>query len=314
MTSPREQLYTGTTRDVYRQTLLEMARVDQRLLCLDSDMGGLEDSFGLELPNQYFNFGIAEANMMSAAAGLAAMGKIPFVNTMASFAAMRAGEQVKVDIADNNLPVKIVASHAGLSAGHLGSTHHALEDLAIMRAFPNMTLVVPADAIETVLAIRAAAEAPGPVYVRLGRKETTQVYEVAYDFRIGQAVVLREGSDVTIAACGTYPTRMALDAWQTLRSLGVSARVLNFHTIKPLDVQSIVKAAEETRGIVTVEEHGPLGGLGGAITEVVCEYAPCRVLRIAVPDHVRAMVGDQRSLLEAAGVTPANILTAAFSL
>jgi transketolase len=305
--------FAGATRDAYRRTLLELARADRRILCLDSDMGGLEETFA-GLREQYVNLGIAEANMMSVAAGLAAAGKIPFANTMASFASTRAGEQVKIDIAGNDLPVKIVATHAGLSAGHFGPTHHALEDLAIMRALPNMTVVVPADAVETVLAVRALAERPGPAYVRLGRQPTPRVYGEPYRFRVGEAVVLRDGDDVTIAACGAYPVLMALEAGARLQADGVRARVLNVHTLKPLDAQAMVRAAEETRGIVTVEEHGRCGGLGSAVAEVSAEHAPCRVRRIAVADEARELVGDQRALLEAAGVTPERIVEACRSL
>ena len=314
MTLLQEKQVQGTTRELYRQTILAMAHLDQRLLCLDSDMGGLEDTFAQALPKQYIHVGIAEANMMGIAAGLAAMGKIPFVNTMASFAAMRACEQVKVDIADNNLPVKIVASHGGLSAGHFGPTHHALEDIAIMRTFPNMHVIVPADGLETILAIRAVAALPGPVYVRLGRKESAQIYDAPYDFQIGQASLLRAGSDVTIISCGVQPTAVALEAWHELQTLNISARVINLHTIKPLDVNAIVTAAEETHGIITVEEHTPFGGLGGAVAEVVCEYAPCRVLRLAVPQQMRDVVGSHQFLLEAAGITPETIVTAVFNL
>jgi transketolase len=248
------------------------------------------------------------------AAGLAAAGRIVFVNTMASFASTRAGEQVKLDIASNDLPVKIVATHAGVSAGHFGPTHHALEDVAIMRTLPNMTVVVPADVVETVLAVRAAAELPGPVYVRLGRSETGLVYHEPYAFRIGRAVRLRDGRDVTIATSGAYPALLALEAHAALRREGVEARVVNVHTIKPLDREEVVAAAAETRGIVTVEDHGVIGGLGGAVAEVVGETCPCRVTRIGLPDRVADRVGGQRELLERGGVTAARIVAEALRL
>lgn len=314
MIAPLEQPYTGSTRTWYRRTLLETARTDQRILCLDSDMGGLEDEFAAELPEQYLNLGIAEANLMGVAAGLAKMGKIPFVNTMASFATLRAGEQVKLDIAENDLPVKIVATHAGISAGHFGSTHFSLEDLAIMRAMPNMTVVIPADPIETILAIQAIVNFPGPAYVRLGRHETAQIYTAPYDFRIGQAVLLREGCDVTVATCGVYPTTIALQAWERLKTLKINARILNFHTLKPLDMEAIIAAAEETGGIIIVEEHGPSGGLGSAVAETVCEFAPCRLFRITLPDEIRDCVGDQQYLLKAGGITEENIVNASVKL
>jgi transketolase len=302
-------LSASAPRDAYRQTLLELASADRRILCLDSDMGGIDDAFAA-LPEQYLNFGIAEANMMAAAAGLALAGKIPFVNTMATFASTRALEPVKLDIAGNNLNVHIVVTHAGVSGGHFGPTHHALEDLAIMRALPNMTVVVPADSLETVLAVRALASHSGPTYLRLGRAATAPVYQEAFPFRIGRAVTLRTGSDLTIAACGPYPVLMALEACERLKREGVEVRLLNVHTVKPLDVAAIIAAAEQTRGIVTVEEHSLYGGLGSAVAEVTAEHAPCRVARIAAPDRVCDAVGDQRTLLEVCGISVDRIVRA----
>ena len=309
-----EERYAGATRDAYRRTLLELAREDRRILCLDSDMGGLEETFQSELPEQYVNLGIAEANMMTVAAGLASAGKIPFVNTMASFATTRAGEQLKLDVANNGLPVKVVVTHAGVSAGHFGPSHYALEDVAITRALPNMTVICPADVVETVNVVRAAVELPGPVYVRLGRSETGLVYHEPYPFRVGRAVPLRDGRDVTIASSGAYPALMALEAHEMLLAKGVQARVLNVHTIKPIDREALLAAAAETCGIVTVEDHSVIGGLGSAVAEVVAEECPCRVLRVGVPDGIGDRIGSQRELLERGGVTPARIVSAALSL
>lgn len=306
--------YAEAAREVYRRTLQALASRDPRLFCLDTDMGGLEDGFGAALPAQYLDLGIAEANAMSVAAALAAAGKIPFVNTMATFAATRACEQVKIDIAYNNLPVKIVASHAGLAAGHLGPTHHALEDLAIMRALPNMTVIVPADAAETAKAVEAAVSLPGPVYIRLGRKPTALVYHADYEFEVGRAVVLRPGADVTIVAAGPLPVLAALEAHARLSERRVSARVLNLHTLKPLDVGSLVAAARETQGLVTVEEHSIIGGVGGAVAEAVSQYAPARVLRIGIPDTFCDVVGNQVELLEAYGVDSDRVVEMALSL
>jgi len=306
--------HRGATRDAYRRTLLELAREDPRIMCLDSDMGGLEDTFQSHLPAQYVNLGIAEANMMTVAAGLASAGRIPFVNTMASFATMRAGEQLKLDVAGNDLPVKVVVTHAGAAAGHFGPTHFAMEDVAMVRALPNMTVICPADVVETVHAVRAAAALPGPVYVRLGRSETDLVYEEPYDFRVGRAVTLREGGDVTIAVSGAYPALMALEAHAALAAAGVHARVVNLHTIKPIDRDALVAAASETGGIVTVEDHCTTGGLGGAVAEVVSEECPCRVIRVGMPDRVVDRIGSQRELLELGGVSPARIRAAALVL
>ncbi|MFI6376423.1 transketolase family protein [Streptomyces sp. NPDC050546] len=313
MTGWRER-YTGATRDVYRATLLDLAKSDPRIFCVDTDMGGLEDSFESELPGQYVNVGIAEANLMGVSAGLAADGLVPFANTIASFAATRACEQVKVDIAGNALPVRIVGTHGGFSAGHYGPTHHSLEDVAIMRTLPNLTVVVPADAAETEYAVRAIADTsafPGPVYLRLGRKATALVHDGPYAFRIGKADVLREGDDVTIVATGPLPVAEAVAAAGLLADRGISARVLNMHTVKPLDTDAVLAAARETAGLVTVEDHVLAGGLGGAVSELTAEHAPCRVHRIGVPDGFHDEVGVEAELLARAGVTARQIAEAA---
>jgi transketolase len=306
--------HRGATRDDYRRTLLELAREDPRINCLDSDMGGLEETFQSELPAQYVNLGIAEANMMTVAAGLASAGRIVFVNTMASFATLRAGEQLKLDVAGNDLPVKLVVTHAGAAAGHFGPSHFAMEDVAVVRALPNMTVICPADVVETIHAVRAAAALPGPVYVRLGRSETGLVYEEPYDFQVGRAVTLRAGRDVAIVVSGAYPALMALEAHAALVAEGIGARVINVHTIKPIDREALLSAASETSGIVTVEDHCSTGGLGGAVAEVVSEACPCRVIRVGMPDRVVDRIGSQRELLERGGVSPARIRAAALVL
>jgi transketolase len=306
--------YAGSTRDIYRRTLAEVAAADPRVYCLDTDMGGLEDSFQAVLPGQYVDLGIAEANMMGVAAGLAAAGKIPFVNTMAGFASARACEQVKLDIAYHEMPVRIVVTHSGLSAGHFGPTHQACEDLAIMRAIPNMTVVVPADTVETERAIRAAVDWPGPVYVRLGRNATPIVHGGEYDFRIGRAVVLREGADVTIVATGALPVTMALAAHEELARGGVRAAVVDLHTLKPLDVATLVSMTRGRAGVVTVEDHSVIGGLGGAVAEALSEHAPTRVLRIGIPDRFCPDVGPHEYLLDRSGVTAGRVVEAALRL
>lgn len=307
-------LFAGAARDVYRRTLLDLARRDPRIFCLDSDMGGLETAFEAHLPAQYVDLGIAEANLMSVAAGLARAGKIPFVNTMAAFASARAHEQVKLDIAYTNLPVRIVASHAGLAAGTLGPTHHAQQDLAVMRALPNMTVLVPADAAETARLVAAAVNWPGPVYLRLGRRAGELIYQGDYPLTIGRAVELRAGDDVTIAACGDQPALCALRAHALLAEQGLAARVLNLHTLKPLDHAAILAAASETAGLVTVEEHGIIGGLGSAVAELLAEEYPAPLRRIGIPDRFCQAVGDHDELLAACGITPAAIVQAALAL
>ncbi len=301
-------------RAAYRAALVDLARADTRIWCLDSDMGGLEKQFQAELPGQYVDVGIAEANMMSIAAALASTGILPFANTMAAFASARALEQVKLDIAYHDLPVRIVATHAGYSAAHYGPTHHAQSDLAAMRTLPNMTVLTPADAYETVRLVTAAAYLPGPVYLRLGRNPIEPVYTTDTGLTIGKAVELRAGDDVTIVAAGALPVRFALDAADDLAARGVGARVLNLHTIKPLDVAALVAAAEETAGIVTVEDHSVLGGVGGAVAEVLAEHRPVPVRRVGIADTFCARPGTHAEQLAAAGVSPAHVVAAALSI
>lgn len=306
--------FSGADREIYRKTLLELARGDRRIFCLDSDMGGLETGFQANLPEQYVDLGIAEANMVTVAAALARAGKIPFVNTMAAFASQRAYEQIKIDVAYNNLPVRIVATHAGLAAAHLGPTHHAQQDLAAIRALPNMLVMTPADAVETVKMIEAATYRPEPVYVRLGRRQTSLVYLEDYDFTIGRAMLLRPGDDLTIVAAGAYPVLDALEAHARLAARGIRARVLNMHTIKPLDVAALVAAAQETAGIVTVEDHSVIGGLGSAVAETLAEHAPTPLRRVGIVDAFCDQVGEHRELLELNGVSSAQVVKMALEL
>ncbi|HZB29269.1 MAG TPA: transketolase C-terminal domain-containing protein [Streptosporangiaceae bacterium] len=308
-----------SSREAYRDLLAALLPADERLICLDSDTGlftGVDFGAGAA---RYVNLGIAEQNLMGVAAGLAACGRTPFVNTMATFASTRALEAVKLDIALNNLPVRIVATHGGLSAGHLGPTHHSLEDVAIMRLLPNTTVIVPADATAAEQLIMQCLELPGPVYVRLGRTATPEIGRGDADDtgepapRIGRAQVLRRGRDVTLAACGPHPVLIALEAADELAALGVGATVVNLHTIKPLDVAAVVAAATGTTAIVTIEEHWSAGGLGAAVAEVVTERAPTRVLRVAVPDVFVAGTGGQAHLLERMGITRAAVVARALA-
>lgn len=301
-------------RAAYRATLLELARADSRIWCLDSDTGGLEKQFEAELPDQYVDLGIAEANLMSVGAALASTGILPFVNTMAAFASARALEQVKIDIAYHALPVRIVGTHSGFSAAHLGPTHHAQQDLAVMRSLPNMTVMTPADVGETVRMIKAAAYLPGPVYIRIGRSATDPVYRDEAEFTVGSAVELRAGHDVTIVAAGAYPVLFAVEAAERLAGLGIEAAVLNMHTIKPLDMPALIRAASTTAGIVTVEDHSLLGGLGGAVAEAVAVHRPTHVLRVGMADAFCARPGTHREQLVASGVSPEHVVAAAKAL
>lgn len=295
-------------REVYRDVLVELAGEDERYVCLDSDTGLFSATSWGEAARRYLNLGIAEQNLMGVAAGLARSGRIPFVNTMAAFAATRALEAVKLDIALNNLPVRIVATHGGLSAGHLGSTHHALEDLAVMRMLPNMTVLVPADASAAEHLVRTAAQLPGPVYLRLGRGATPSLPTGSEPLRIGAAQSLRRGSDVTLIATGPHPVLTAIEAAGELAAAGIDAAVLNMHTVKPLDREAITTAATRTRAIVTIEEHWAAGGLGSAVAEVVAELGvACPVRRVAVADRFAAGTGGQRHLLARNGISAAAV-------
>jgi transketolase len=294
-------------REVYRDLVTELMVEDERLVCLDTDTGLFDRvDFG-PAAARYVNVGIAEHTLMGAAAGLAKEGRRPLAHTMAAFAASRALEAVKVDIAMTALPVLICATHAGVSAGPLGPTHHALEDLAVMRSLPNMRVIVPADEQSTRSLVRQALAASGPTYLRLGRGAAPAIDDVA-PARLGEAQVLRVGGDVTIVACGSYPLVAACEAADALEQDGVHATVINISTIKPLDIRTLSTAARETGGlVVTVEEHWASGGLGSAVAETLSELLPVRVQRVALPDKFVSQAGDQGYLLEAAGITAERV-------
>lgn len=299
------------TRDAYGQTLLELGREDVKVVVLDADLSGSTKTgvFAKEFPGRFFNAGIAEANMVGMAAGLAAGGMIPFVSTFAVFAAGRAFEQIRQSLAYPKLNVKVVATHGGITVGEDGGSHQSVEDLAIMRAVPNMTVLCPADGPETSAAIRAAAQYQGPVYVRLGRSKVPVVFEKDCAFVIGKGATLREGTDLTFITTGLM-TAMALEAAQILEEAGISARVVHLGTIKPLDVDIVLKAARETGAIVTAEEHSVIGGLGGSVCEVLCEGHPVPVERVGLRD-VFGQSGTGDELLAYYGLTAGNLVESA---
>lgn len=297
------------TRDAYRDRLLALMPEHERVLCLDTDSGLFAGADFSSAWDRYLDIGIAEHNLMGIAAGLAACGWMPFVNTMAVFASARALEAVKIDVACNDLPVRVMATHGGLSAGHLGPTHHALEDLAVMRALPNMTVVVPADASAAEALVSAALLHPGPLYVRLGRKPTPALPVPAPPPPIGAIQRLRAGGDVVIAACGPHPVVAALGAADALAGDGVSAGVLNVQTLKPLDVQTLLDAAAGAALVVTVEEHYRSGGLGSLVAETLSEATPKRVLRLGMPDRFAAVAGDHDFLLGHYGISAEAIVS-----
>ncbi|MDR1788691.1 MAG: transketolase family protein [Treponema sp.] len=273
---------TMTAREIYGRTLAEMGKTNDRIVGLTADLAKTTAivHFANAFPERFFNVGIAEQNMMGIAAGLAKTGLIPFASTMSIFACLRAGEQVRSDIAYQNLPVKIIATHAGISFGHAGTTHHCTEDLAIMRAIPNMTVIAPADGIETSRAVRACVDIPGPVYIRIGRGFEPPCHENEdYPFQIGKAALMRDGTDFTIISCG-IAVLQAVQAANTLAEQDhLSVRVLNMHTIKPLDRDAVLAAVSETRRILTVEEHNTAGGLGDAVGGVIAESGKGCVFR-----------------------------------
>jgi len=285
------------TRKAYGQALVELGRENPNVVALDCDLSKSTNTnmFAKEFPKRFINMGIAEANMMITAAGLATCGKIPFASTFAIFATGRAWEQVRMSIGYTNLNVKIAATHAGITVGEDGASHQANEDIAIIRAIPNFTIIVPADGVETRLAVRAAAEYQGPTYIRLGRADTPILFDESYRFEIGTAVVMRGGTDVSLFACGIMVSE-ALQAADILSSEGVSAEVVNVSTIKPLDVGAIVASARKTGAAVSAEEHTIVGGLGGAIAEVLCEQCPIPMKRVGLRDCFGESGGSEELL------------------
>lgn len=292
------------TREAYGRALAQLSKTNENVVVLDADLSKSTKTadFKEVCPERFFNMGIAEANMMGVAAGLSTCGKIPFVSTFAMFAAGRAFEQIRNSICYPRLNVKVCATHAGLTVGEDGASHQAIEDLAIMRSIPNMTVICPADDVETEAAIKAIAEFDGPCYVRLGRLPVNTINDPkTYEFKIGKGVTLKEGTDVTIVATGIM-VDMALEASEILAKEGINARVINIHTLKPLDTELIVNAAKETNAIVTVEEHNIIGGLGSAVAEALCEECPVPVLKVGVND-VFGESGKPDELLRAYGLT-----------
>jgi transketolase len=295
------------TREGYGNALVEFAN-DYDFVVLDADLAAATKTgiFKKNYPERFFNCGIAEGNMMSVAAGIASTGKTVFASSFAMFAAGRAFEQIRNSIAYPALNVKICATHAGISVGEDGATHQCLEDIALMRAIPNMVIINPADAVEARAAVKAALEYNGPMYIRLGRLAVPVYNDPAtYEFKLGKGICLKDGSDVTIVATGLM-VDMANNAAKMLSDEGISARVINIHTIKPLDKDIILKAASETGALVVAEEHNVIGGLGSAVAEAVCESCPVPVLRVGTND-VFGRSGKVPPLLELYGLTAENI-------
>ena len=295
------------TREAYGDTLVELGASIPNLVVLDADLAEATKTckFKAAYPDRFFDCGIAEGNMMAVAAGLAASGMIPFASSFAMFASGRAFEQVRNMIGYPHLNVKIGATHAGITVGEDGATHQCNEDIALMRTIPGMTIINPADAVETAAAIKAAVDFKGPVYMRFGRYAVPTFNGADYKFEIGKGIELCDGKDVTIVATGLMVS-MALEAAEALKAEGISARVINIHTIKPIDADILVKAAKETGAIVTAEEHNVIGGLGSAVAEVLSEKFPVPVLRVGVEDKF-GKSGQVPELLKEYGLTAENI-------
>ncbi|HWQ43519.1 MAG TPA: transketolase family protein [Desulfosporosinus sp.] len=298
------------TRDAYGKALLELGAENPNVVVLDADLSKSTKTadFGKKYPERFFNMGIAEANLMGTAAGLATAGKIPFASTFAIFAVGRAFEQIRNSIAYPKLNVKIAATHAGITVGEDGGSHQAIEDVAIMRAVPNMVVLVPADGEETRQVILAAAKYNGPVYIRMGRLAVPLLFGDDYRFEIGKANVLREGTDVAIMANGVMVS-MALEAAAELAAEGISVSVVNVASVKPLDEETVVRVAKQTKAIVTAEEHNIIGGLGGAIAEVLGEQQPTPMVRVGLKDTFGES-GRPQELLEKYGLTKADLIKA----
>ena len=295
------------TRDAYGAALCELAEKRNDFIVLDADLAAATKtgSFKKAYPDRFYDCGIAEQNMMSIAAGFASTGKMVFASSFAMFAAGRAFEQVRNSIGYPHLNVKIDATHAGISVGEDGATHQCCEDIALMRTIPGMIVINPADAVEARKAVLAAAEIDGPVYMRFGRLAVPVVFDDDYQFEIGKGVELKAGTDVTVIATGLM-VKEAMEAYDLLKADGISARIINMATIKPIDREIIEKAARETGAIVTAEEHSVIGGLGSAVAEVVTETCPVPVVKVGVYDRF-GMSGPANDLLDIFGLRAKDI-------
>lgn len=299
------------TRQAYGDYLVKLGEKNPNLVVLDADLSGATKTniFKKAYPERHFNVGIAEANLMGMAAGLATAGKVPFASTFAIFGAGRAYEIIRNSICYPKLNVKIALTHAGISVGEDGGSHQSVEDIALMRVLPNMTVLSPADAIETEKMLDAAMTIEGPVYIRLGRSDVPVLFDESYHFELGKASMMKSGSDVTIIATGLM-VALAMEAADQLKEEGISAQVINMGSIKPIDVDAIKQAALTTGAIVTAEEHSIIGGLGGAVAEVLGDEAPVPLERVGVKD-LFGQSGKVTPLMEKYGLTANAIVAAA---
>ena len=305
------KIINKATRESFGMALCELAKTNDDIVVLDADLAAATKTgiFKKEFPERFINCGIAEANMIGVAAGLAAAGKVPFAASFAMFATGRAFEQIRNSVAYPKLNVKIAGSHAGISTGEDGATHQCIEDIAVMRAIPGMVVLNPADHYEMVEAVKAAYEYNGPVYIRLGRLAIDSFNDPeTYSFELGKGITLHEGNDVTVVATGLVVNE-ALKAVKELEAEGINARLINIHTIKPIDRDIIIKAAKETGRIITIEEHNVIGGLGDAVCEVTSAECPVKVTKVGVNDRF-GYSGPANELLDIFGLTAPHLAEA----
>jgi len=299
------------TRDAYGDALLELGKANDRVVALDADLYRSTKSsvFAEAFPGRFFDLGISEQDMISTSAGLAATGFIPFVNTFAIFLTGRAYDQIRLQLCYVPLNVTLAGSSAGLTEGPDGASHQSFDDISLMRGLPNMTVLVPADAVETAQCVWAAAEIPGPVYIRLGRYPTPVLFDESYKFRVGKAVVMKEGNDIAFLSNG-HITAKALEAASELAKEGISATVVNVPTVKPLDIETIIAIASNVKAVVTIEEHSIIGGLGSAVAEVLAERKMGPLVRMGIQDTF-GQSGTADELLECYGLTSPYIVSTA---
>lgn len=296
------------TRQSYGEALVELGKVNNDVVVLDADLAGATKTnmFSKEFPERFFDMGIAEQDMIATAAGFATCGKIPFASTFAVFATGRVYDQIRNSICYPNLNVKIGATHAGITVGEDGATHQMLEDINLMRGLPNMTVISPADDAESKWAVNEAAKINGPVYIRFGRASTPAIYDENTKFEFGKAIMHGEGTDATVFATGIMVAE-ALKAQEALREEGINVRVVDIHTIKPIDDEMIVKCAKETKKLISIEEHSVIGGLGTAISEILTEKCPAKLVRMGMKDCF-GKSGSAGELLKYYGLTAKEII------
>ena len=296
------------TRQSYGEALLELGKENEQIVVFDADLASATKTnlFAKEFPNRFFDMGIAEQNMISTAAGMATCGKIPYASTFAVFAAGRAYDQIRNSVCYPKLNVKICATHAGITVGEDGATHQMIEDISLMRTLPNMTVISTSDDIQTKWAIKEISKLNGPVYLRLSRLATPVIYDENQKFEIGKAVQIGEGTDATIFATGVTVSE-ALKAQEELKIKGIDVRVVDIHTIKPIDRDIIVKCAKETKRLISIEDHNIIGGLGSAISEVLADEYPVKLTRLGINDTF-GKSGKATELMEYFGITANDIV------